>query len=177
MNPDALFKHIHIEDTETERYRIYNMSNGYTVINFKKEYEEIGGVHYADSMDYFNTHAPEVLNLSVDSVLVAGLGLGLMPYYLSDKCNTIDVIEIDQDLIDLIASKNYMPSNVNMFCGDARYHQFEEGKKWDVVIIDVGWSTSSARAEMELYTQKYMPMINESGFLYIPIAHRQRILK
>lgn len=171
MNEDALFRSVNIFDVETEKYKIYNTYDGYKVIEFK----EIGGIQVSDSMMYFYNYCPEILDLSVDSVLVAGLGLGMVPYYLSDKCGTIDVIEIDQDLIDIVKLQNYLQKNINIICGDAKSYEFDENKKWDCIMINIYYSTPAAREDTEIHMQKYRPLLKPNGFIYMPAGYRHRI--
>ena len=57
---------------------------------------------------------------SYDKVLVVGLGLGLIPYELSEVngCSKIDVLEIDQEIIDYTISSGHLNSNINLIQGD-----------------------------------------------------------
>lgn len=175
-----ILENVIIQEVDTEKYHFYKDFSGNTIIVFKHKIEpgvtDEMNTHYrmGDGIGIITSFAKELENLSVNSILIAGLGLAAIPYYLKDRCDNIDIIEIDQDLIDIIRAQNYLPENVNIICGDVLTHEYDAGKKWDCIVIDIFWSTSECENQEKSYIQKYLTMLNPGGFLYIPTALNQK---
>jgi hypothetical protein len=124
-----------------------------------------GDVLSVDNPNYILGYSPELLNVEFDSILVAGLGLGVMPYICQDFAQ-VDVVEINQDIIDLANQLGHLNENVNIIHDNILTFPVE--KTYDIVVIDTFYEALSEET-ITLLEEKYMPFINEGGFLYIPI--------
>jgi hypothetical protein len=118
-----------------------------------------------DNPHYILQYSSELLNVEFNSILVAGLGLGVMPYVCQDFAQ-VDVVEINQDIIDLATELGHLNENVNIIHDDILTFPVE--KTYDIVVIDTFYEALSNEM-ISLLEEKYMPFINEGGFLYIPI--------
>lgn len=107
---------------------------------------------------------------SFSSILCGGLGLGVAPYMCESFCDTIDVIERDKDLIDLIVSANFLSNKINIFNEDV--FNFIPNKKYDFILMDI-WQvrTETIANEIEIITKKYSPYLNENGIICTPLGH------
>jgi spermidine synthase len=137
-----------------------------------------GDVLSIDNPYYILQYSSELLNVEFDSILVAGLGLGVMPYICQDFAQ-VDVVEINQDVIDLATQLGHLNENVNIIHDDILTFSVE--KTYDIVVIDTFYEALSNEM-ISLLEEKYMPFINEGGFLYIPrnkgvIEDKVKILK
>jgi hypothetical protein len=104
------------------------------------------------------------------SILCGGLGLGIAPYLSQPFCDTIDVIEQDQDLIDLISGLGYLSSKVNIIQGNI--FEYEPQRKYDFILIDI-WQKNNGTFDTEVETlkNKYTSHLNESGTMCIPLDY------
>jgi spermidine synthase len=118
-----------------------------------------------DNPYYILGYATELLDVEFNSILIGGLGLGLIPYVCQDFAQ-VDVVEINQDVIDLAKQLGHLGENVNIIHDDILTFSVE--KTYDIVIIDTFYEALSEET-ITLLEEKYMPFINEGGFLYIPI--------
>ena len=71
-------------------------------------------------------------------VLIHGLGLGLISKFALDQDNVshVDVVELDQDVIDLVA-RHYPDERLTIHRGDARTYRWPVGLSWSVVWHDI----------------------------------------
>lgn len=90
---------------------------------------------------YTNEMARLTTERQPDSLLILGGGAFTLPQYLAEKLpdTTIDVVEIDPKLEPI--SKKYFhykdPTNVTVYFEDARTFVNREGKKYDMILVDV----------------------------------------
>lgn len=160
---DIIFKEI-----ETNRYKFYQNTSGDKIIVFKKTFDREKEFSIGDSFNYINNYASSIENISVESILIFGLGSGLLPHYLSKSCKEINVVEIDKELIDIIKWQNYLQSNVNIIEGDVFTFQPKE-KKWDYIIVDCfNGQESDIQTKANICIKKYINNINNNGFIYVP---------
>jgi hypothetical protein len=146
------------------------VKNGYTItknpnFNHLFMFNPDGELISTDNPNYILGYAPELLDVEFDSILIGGLGLGVMPY-LSQDFAQVDVVEINQDVIDLATQLGHLNENVNIIHDDILTFSVE--KTYDIVVIDTFYEALSEE-RISLLEEKYMPFINEGGFLYIPI--------
>ena len=124
-----------------------------------------GDVLSVDNPYYILEYSSELLDVEFDSILVGGLALGLIPYVSQDFAQ-VDVVEINQDVIDLANQLGHLNENVNIIHDDILTFSVE--KTYDIVVIDAFYEALSEE-RISILEEKYMPFINEGGFLYIPI--------
>jgi spermidine synthase len=149
------------EDIEKNGYVITKNPNFNHLFMLNSE----GVVLSVDNPYYILQYSSELLNIQFNSILIAGLGLGVMPYVCQDFAQ-VDVVEINQDVIDLAKQLGHLNENVNIIHDDILTFSVE--KKYDIVLIDTFYQALSSEMISTL-EEKYMPFINEGGFLYIPI--------
>jgi hypothetical protein len=146
------------------------VKNGYTItknprFNHLFMLNPEGVVLSVDNPYYILQYSSELLDVEFDSILIGGLGLGVMPY-LSQDFAQVDVVEINQDVIDLATQLGHLNENVNIIKDDI--FTFSVEKTYDIVVIDAFYEALSEET-ITLLEEKYLPFINEGGFLYIPI--------
>lgn len=109
--------------------------------------------------------------LKFNSVLIGGLALGMVPYYLKNekKLSDIDVVEINENNIQLINELGYL-KDVNIINDDVRTHK--TSKKYDLIIIDTIWEYD-AEAYKDIKADiisNYAENLNEGGKIYFTIT-------
>ena len=167
-------------DYEGDTFTVYKDLEGKTIMRFTETGEWIDNSdQYANMFlgkcESCNSFYEESFkDFNYDSVLVAGLGFGLIPNELSEvnKCSTIDVVEINQEVIDYNVSSAHLNSKVNFIKGDI--FNYTSSEKYDLIIIDTFWGDGDMLSEEQhqaLAEGLYENNINEGGALYIPVTH------
>ena len=96
----------------------------------------------SDTPDEMRDHLP-IVNHATGSVLINGLGLGLVLKNILENSNMIHitdvtVIEIDQDLIDLVGPYyGLVDHRVQIICADALTFKPPKGKRYNAVWHDI----------------------------------------
>ena len=147
--------------------------NGYSIkkynnVNYIGLYNPEGKVMTVDAPDYIIEYAPELLDIEFNSMLIGGLGIGVIPYVVQDFAE-VDVIETDENIIDIVTQLNHLNENVNIIKGDI--FTFDVEKTYDVIVLDIWYDALTEDLSNQLI-EKYLPFVNEGGFLYIPINAR-----
>ena len=147
--------------------------NGYSIkkynnINYIGLYNPEGKVMTLDAPDYITEYAPELLDVEFNSMLIGGLGIGVIPYVVQDFAE-VDVIETDQNIIDIVNQLGHLNANVNIINDDI--FTFTIVKTYDIIVLDI-WYESLTEDLSNQLIEKYLPFVNEGGFLYIPINAR-----
>jgi len=147
--------------------------NGYSIkkynnINYIGLYNPAGKVMTVDAPDYIIEFAPELLDVEFNSMLIGGLGIGVIPYVVQDFAE-VDVIENDQNIINIVAQLDHLNENVNVINNDI--FTFDIEKTYDVIVLDIWYEPLTETLSNQLI-EKYLPLVNEGGFLYIPINAR-----
>jgi len=142
----------------------YSIKNRYAInyIELRNSDNKLIGV---DSPDYITEFCSELLDIEFNSILVGGLGTGNIPYVCQDFAQ-VDVIENDQNIIDIISQLNHLGENVNIINGDI--FTFEPTKTYDIIVMDI-WYNSIPEDVTENIISKYLPYLNEGGYLYLPL--------
>ena len=102
------------------------------------------------------------------NVLILGLGLGLLPQYIKenkDFVQVIDVVDNNQELIDYV---DFIDDSINVINADA--YTYTPNKMYDLVIADLWWHFQITSQNKEDLKTNYEPHINYNGRLYIPIV-------
>ena len=125
-----------------------------------------------DNIGYINNFCKKLKDLEYNSVLIFGLGLGILPYYMENfkEISDIDVIEINQNVIDVTTSLGHLKST-NIIHSDLYRHITD--KKYDLIIADMWWNFPPYyRSRIKDIEQIYKKNLNEGGKIYIPLADK-----
>ena len=126
------------------------------------------GTIFSDSVHFVEKYLEKLYNREFSSILCGGLGLGIAPFMSQSFCTTVDVVETDPDLVQLITSVGYLDPKVNIIQGD--FFTYQPDKTYDVILADIWQNEQGAfYTEAETIFQKYSPHLKEGGLLYIPI--------
>ena len=120
-----------------------------------------------DNPDYITIYSQELLDIEYTSILIGGLGLGTQAY-VSQDFSQVDVIENDQNVIDINNQLGYLNNNVNLILDDIS--TYTPTKTYDIVVLDIWWEAPSMSI-IESLTTKYLPFVNQGGFLYFPVSN------
>jgi hypothetical protein len=161
----------YINSVDTEKYKLCRNYKNEVQLHFKN-YTFFGSNLYPiqhDNIEYINGFAQKIKEIPNGSnVLVLGLGLGLIPYYLKDKCQ-VEVVEIDLDLIDIIKNQSYFPTNVLVHNYDA--YDFEIDKIYDWVVVDIFWEIDNDfDINYSRLKNHYLDKIVNPQNIYFPIT-------
>jgi hypothetical protein len=133
-------------------------------------YSENNIVYSEDILANITGYYKELLNINFDSILVVGLGIGIIPHVVKYKstCSTVDVLEISQEMIDLVESVGYL-EGVNIINADA--FNYTPTKNYDIILLDIWTCDCDPLLPTQLPTlvSKYLPYLNTGGFVYTPI--------
>lgn len=99
-------------------------------------------------------------NLFYGDVLVLGLGTGII---INDmNADSIDVIEINQDIINEYGNK------LNVIHEDA--YKYKTNKLYDVIFLDI-WYHKTNISELETLLEHYKNNLKPNGkFIYLPLV-------
>lgn len=136
------------------------------LLNCLELYGEENKVLLNDIAHYITEFTPELLDKEFDSILIGGLGLGIIPFVVQNFCSTIDIIESNLDIINLNQQLNVLNSKVNIIEGDI--FTFQPAKTYDVIVMDI-WYRPISEEMVGTLNSIYLPFLNEGGFLYYPI--------
>lgn len=162
-----------------EKYKILEINNLNYILKYNKNsielhFKNIYGTEYNpypiqdDNNNYIYGFANRIVNLKDKRILVAGLGLGLIPFYLQDNCDIIDIVEIDIDLINIIKNQPYLSNKVKIYNGDITNINLTE--KYDLIIIDIFWEVNEKiLSEIELVLNNVTKFLVNDGTIYVPI--------
>ena len=168
-----------IQDYTGTNFSVYKREEGETIIKYNTsgdiiENNEMYSKVMLGKCETCNPFYKNSFNgFSYDTVLVVGLGLGLVPQELSEvnKCSKIDVLEIDQEMIDYTISSGHLNSDINLIQGDI--YNYTTTETYDLIIIDTIWYEHEMTDEnYELLENRLLPNINTGGALYVPIKNK-----
>jgi spermidine synthase len=160
-----------IHNIDTEKYKLFKNYKGEVELHFKNytlSNSSLYPIQYSN-IEYINGFAQKVKQIPNSSkVLVLGLGLGLIPYYLKDTCE-VEIVEIDSDLINIIKSQNYIPDNITIHHSDA--YNFEIDKIYDWVVVDIFWDIDNNFDNNVINLKnQYLDKVTSSQNIYFPIT-------
>lgn len=137
------------------------------ILHLEKAFE--GGI-FSDNTSFVEDFLNCIYNKQYSSILCGGLGLGIAPYLSQPFCDTIDVIEIDQDLIDLINTAGYLSSKVNIINQDIFTYQPQ--RKYDFILMDI-WQKNNGTFDIEVETlkNKFTSYLNDGGEICVPLDY------
>ena len=100
------------------------------------------------------TNSNFVINANGD-VLIAGLGIGLIVLPIQDKeeVKSITIIEMNQEVIDIVAPQLPLNDKVKIVKGDIFEWKPERGTKYDVIYFDI-WDYINS----DVYEEEMKPL-------------------
>lgn len=132
-------------------------------------------VTFDDSLYIIKYYLSELYSRSFSTILLGGLGIGLLPYMCQTFCDKVDVIEIDKQLINLIKSKNYLNEKVNIY--NSNIFTYITDEKYDVICIDI-WdydTLETLQSEISTLKSKFSKNLTENGVIIFPIINKSLI--
>lgn len=132
------------------------------------------GIVFKDSINYIKYFCKKLDTFKFNSVLIGGLGIGVIPYYIENyKLKTkIDVIENNPYVIEAVKTLNHL-KYTNII--DGYFFQYKTDKKYDLIIIDLYWNPfleDWGKTEEFFVTKvkrKFKNNLNVNGKIYVPI--------
>lgn len=128
--------------------------------------------NYLDEEEYVTHYCQPLLasNHSYDSVLVGGLGMGLIPEWIANNtsCTTIHVIDNNSELRTWVSNENYLDSSINIYAGDA--YTYTPTQNYDLILMDIWWGseTEATDGTGAGLKDRYIPYLNSGGKYYAP---------
>ena len=154
---------------ETERFIVEK--NARNIYSLKDKSKTYGNVYNEDDMRFLNFFYRKIIESTFDSILISGLGIGILPYICQNTTTNVDVVEIDQDVINFVSELSHLKNNVSIFNSDI--DNFVPQKEYDIIVLD-HWSLSATEYEKNYFTNKFTPFLSSNGFLTIPIIEQFR---
>jgi len=126
---------------------------------------ESGEVMMADTEMERRTNRPFLRNANGD-VLIAGLGLGMIIMAIQDNDNidSITIIEIEQEIIDLVAVQLPLNDKVIIIRDDILTWKPQNGIKFDTIYFDI-WNTvcGDNYEDMKLLNRRFGRRLNRDN--------------
>lgn len=143
--------------------------NWWVLMNKTEDFYNENNIHQsADNIGYTTDYAHELLNKEFSSILIAGLGIGILPHVIKNNssCSIIDVVEINQEIINLVSSIGHL-EGVNII--NDNIFTYIPNINYDIILLNI-WNCQCDYLESEIPTlvSKYKPYLNPSGFVYAP---------
>jgi len=123
-----------------------------------------------DDISYINNYCYKLSGLEYNDVLIGGLGLGIIPYYLENfkSINTIDVVENNTDVVLATTTLNHL-KKTNIINDD--FYFYKANKKYDLIIVDLWWLKPKFFKSRKVDIQNnYKNNLKDGGKIYIPIS-------
>ena len=109
------------------------------------------------------------LDLNNKNILVTGLGLGVIPQWIieNNSTSTVDVIEMDQELITSISDMGHLSPSINIISGDA--NTFIPTSNYDLIIFDhFAMEDENTLPSLNTLQNHYNNYINIGGIIKCP---------
>jgi len=107
--------------------------------------------------------------VGTNSILICGLGMGLVPLLANTLYKKVDVIDYDQELIDYAINREIIPVGVGLFNADA--YTYTPSQKYDVILIDLWWDANDITDEQKsLLKSNYKDYLNDNGRIILPVT-------
>jgi len=109
-------------------------------------------------------------NAVFDKILIAGLGMGLLPNYAKHikNCSIVDVIEQNKELINYV---DYLDNSINIIEADA--YNYIPSKKYNLIIFDLWWNEKDVTLKIQKSLKKiYKEYLENSGKIIFPLINK-----
>tara|TARA_R100000935_G_scaffold58411_1_gene95292 strand:+ start:947 stop:1456 length:510 start_codon:yes stop_codon:yes gene_type:complete len=151
--------------TKTNKVSRMTFSNGDWLEN--KEY--YGKVFLGDC-DSCGSISKLYKDFVFDKILIAGLGMGLLPNYAKHikNCSVIDVIEKNKEVIEYV---DYLDDSINIIEADA--YSYVPLKKYDLIIFDLWWIEKDVTLKIQKSLKKqYKEYLEDNGKIIFPLINK-----
>lgn len=105
------------------------------------------------------------VELAHGDVLVAGLGLGFLPFVLeaSPTVTSIDIVELRPEIIDLVYPQLELKDKTDIICGD--FYSFVDmtSKRYDFIYVDIWGSITAPLREINKATASAKKILRPGG--------------
>jgi hypothetical protein len=119
-----------------------------------------------DTNDMVKKFAKRLIGKNFNSILISGLGLGILPYLCQNTTEVVDVIELESEVIDIVNQIEHLKSNVKII--NSSIWDFTTDSRYDVILFD-HWMSYATQNEIENLKNKFQQNLNEGGIITIPI--------
>jgi hypothetical protein len=119
-----------------------------------------------DTIEMITKYAKKLVNKEFNSILISGLGMGIIPYLCQETCQIVDVVEIDSRVIELTSNVGHLNEKVRIYENDINI--FQPSMSYDIILFD-HWMVYAPKQEMNYLELKYNDYLNPNGFLTFPI--------
>lgn len=139
------------------------------VFKSKREKDYQGYFNDSNYIEFMTKGLQSKLN-ELNSVLIVGLGIGVIPQWIASEtnCEIIDVLDIDNELINTISSFNYLSDKINIIEGDV--YKYNTLNKYDAIVFDIWFVVDNMyESQKESLKLKYKNNLNPKGILNFPI--------
>lgn len=125
-----------------------------------------GELMMSDTQLEHDTNQTVVLKASGD-VLIAGLGIGLIlvPILAKASVNSVTVVELHQDVIDLVAP-NFTDDRLQIICEDIYSWKPDKGTKFQTIYFDIWpnicWSNRNQMMKLE---RRFRSNLDKGGWM------------
>ena len=147
-NRNSLFEHFISSPIETERFSI--SKNGKNKYRFVDKSKNVGNIYNEDDVEFTEYFYRRLFGINFDSILISGLGLGIVPYICQNTTSIVDVVEIDSEIIDFVSGIGHLNSKVNIINSDINH--FTPIRTYDVIVFDhISIGVSEIQKQIFLY--------------------------
>lgn len=164
-------------DYQGKEFNVFK-NNGVTIMQFKNNVflndDKIYTKLFLGECDKCNPFYKDFFNnIKFDTVLVVGLGLGLIPQELIEiyKCSKVDCLEISQEMIDYTHNSGHLNKNINLIQGDV--YKYSTSDMYDLIIIDTVWKEKDISDDQwDFLVEKYKSNLNSKGSIFAPVKQK-----
>ena len=125
--------------------------------------------YYLADYENYATVFCNLKRLKFNSILVGGLGFGIVPYFLENRSNIkeIDIIENSLDVINAINEFGHL-KNTNIIYDD--FISYKTDKKYDLILADLWWMPYELTDEIKSkILDNYENNLTDYGGVFFPI--------
>lgn len=134
-------------------------------------YLNINDTYFMEDVDsYIVGYFHKIKLVNFNSILICGLGLGLLPFHCKNNLNITDVnvVDINENLINLINQLQYL-NNINIIHSDAL--EYKSTKKYDLIVGDIWWDIDdNFTNQKDKFISTHLDNLTSNGKIYIPIT-------
>lgn len=127
-----------------------------------------------DDDNYITKLCPQLISASFDDILIGGLNLGLIPFYLQNNSSysSMTVVESNLDIINCVEDYDHLNPDIVILHED--FKTYTPSGSFDLIVIDLHWGhpykEPNWESEIEELKTKYIPYLKEQGTLLVPLT-------